>query len=183
MIHYLVVTALGSDRAGIVNQVTHVISECGCNIVDSRLAILGNEFTFTMLLSGEWNALTRLESILPTRSHELNLVTLMKRTTRHQITDYPLRAQAELLIRDEPGIVSQCTGFFSAQGWDLHALRSETLPMTPHDMLHARFELQLPQIDSEPMLAAQFADFCQQLGAEQYEFSILHKPGGHTCPD
>ena len=178
MIHYLVVTALGSDRAGIVNKVTHHISECGCNIVDSRLAILGSEFTFTMLLSGDWNALTRVESTLPLKSHELELVTLMKRTRPHQVTEYPWRAQAELLIRDQPGIVSQCTGFFSRQAWDLHALRSETLVMAPHDMLRARFELQLPQSDNESILAAQFADFCQQLGAEQHEFSILHKPGG-----
>ena len=33
MIHHLVVTAIGTDRTGIVNQVTRHVSECGCNIV------------------------------------------------------------------------------------------------------------------------------------------------------
>ncbi|HHY0819228.1 TPA: ACT domain-containing protein, partial [Klebsiella pneumoniae] len=37
MTHYLVVTAIGTDRPGIVNEVTRHVSGCGCNIVDSRL--------------------------------------------------------------------------------------------------------------------------------------------------
>ena len=54
--HYLVITALGADRPGIVNTITRHVSSCGCNIEDSRLAMLGDEFTFIMLLSGSWNA-------------------------------------------------------------------------------------------------------------------------------
>ena len=50
--HYLVITALGADRPGIVNTITRHVSSCGCNIEDSRLAMLGDEFTFIMLLSG-----------------------------------------------------------------------------------------------------------------------------------
>lgn len=56
--HYLVITALGADRPGIVNTITRHVSSCGCNIEDSRLAMLGEEFTFIMLLSGSWNAIT-----------------------------------------------------------------------------------------------------------------------------
>lgn len=65
MTHYLVVTAIGTDRPGIVNEVTRHVSGCGCNIVDSRLGIFGNEFTFIMLLSGDWNSLMQLEISLP----------------------------------------------------------------------------------------------------------------------
>ncbi|HHU7937171.1 TPA: ACT domain-containing protein, partial [Escherichia coli] len=36
--HYLVITALGADRPGIVNTITRHVSSCGCNIEDSRLA-------------------------------------------------------------------------------------------------------------------------------------------------
>ena len=69
MTHYLVVTAIGTDRPGIVNEVTRHVSGCGYrNIVDSRLGIFGNEFTFIMLLSGGWNSLMQLEISLPLRS-------------------------------------------------------------------------------------------------------------------
>jgi len=63
--HFLVITALGADRPGIVNTITRHVSSYGCNIEDSRLAMLGEEFTFIMLLSGSWNAITLIESTLP----------------------------------------------------------------------------------------------------------------------
>lgn len=66
--HYLVITALGADRPGIVNTITRHVSSCGCNIEDSRLAMLGEEFTFIMLLSGSWNAITLIESTLPQKA-------------------------------------------------------------------------------------------------------------------
>ena len=175
MIHHLVVTAIGTDRTGIVNQVIRHVSECGCNIVDSRLAILGREFTFIMLLSGEWNAITQVEHSLPRKSHELELITLMKRTAPHTVTHYPLQAEAEIVIRDGTGIVSQCTQFFSDQGWDIHALRSETMSQQPHDRLRANFQLGLPNADSDQDTKRRYGDFCQQLGAEQFNFSITRK--------
>lgn len=79
--HYLVITALGADRPGIVNTITRHVSSCGCNIEDSRLAMLGEEFTFIMLLSGSWNAITLIESTLPLKGAELDLLIVMKRTT------------------------------------------------------------------------------------------------------
>ena len=175
MTHYLVVTAIGTDRPGIVNEVTRHVSGCGCNIVDSRLGIFGNEFTFIMLLSGDWNSLMQLEISLPLRSQEWDLITMMKRTERHHSLQYDISASAEVLIRDQPGIVSQCTQFFSDQGWDIHALRSETMSQQPHDRLRANFQLGLPNADSDQDAKRRYGDFCQQLGAEQFNFSITRK--------
>ena len=43
--------------------------------------MLGDEFTFIMLLSGTWNAITLIESTLPLKGAELDLLIVMKRTT------------------------------------------------------------------------------------------------------
>jgi glycine cleavage system transcriptional repressor len=131
MTHYLVVTAIGTDRPGIVNEVTRHVSGCGCNIVDSRLGIFGNEFTFIMLLSGDWNSLMQLEISLPLRSQEWDLITMMKRTERHHSLQYDISASAEVLIRDQPGIVSQCTQFFSDHGWDIQAMQPSPWNSSP----------------------------------------------------
>lgn len=89
--HFLVITTLGADRPGIVNTIIHHVSSCGCNIEDSRLAMLGDEFTSIMLLSGSWNAITRIESSLPLKGARLELLIVMKRTrarTRQQQSGY-----------------------------------------------------------------------------------------------
>ncbi len=49
------------------------MSVVAANIEDSRLAMLGEEFTFIMLLSGSWNAIT-IESTLPLKGAELDLL-------------------------------------------------------------------------------------------------------------
>jgi glycine cleavage system transcriptional repressor len=48
---------------------------------------------------------------------------MMKRTERHHSLQYDISASAEVLIRDQPGIVSQCTQFFSDHGWDIQAMQ------------------------------------------------------------
>ena len=102
--HYLVITALGADRPGIVNTITRHVSSCGCNIEDSRLAMLGDEFTFIMLLSGTWNAITLIESTLPLKGAELDLLIVMKRTTARPRPAMPATVwvQVELVSRTQP---------------------------------------------------------------------------------
>lgn len=175
MVHYLVVTAIGTDRPGIVNQVVQHVSECGCNIVDGRLAILGNEFTFIMLLSGDWNAMTQIEHSLPRRSVELDLITMMKRTAPHKQAAFPLQAEAEIWMTDEPGIISQCTQFFSDQGWDIQSLRSETLTEQPTPILKANFQLGLPDHAAGQEAEHVFSAFCQSLEASNSRFSVMRK--------
>ena len=47
---YLVVSALGTDRPGLVEALSETVVESGCNINDSRMAVLGGEFAIIMLL-------------------------------------------------------------------------------------------------------------------------------------
>ena len=96
--HHLVITALGADRPGIVNTITRHVSHCGCNIEDSRLAMLGEEFTFIMLLSGSWNAITLIESTLPLKGAELDLLIVMKRTEASTRPPVPVIMWAQIEV-------------------------------------------------------------------------------------
>ena len=51
MKQHLAVSAIGSDRTGMVHDLTRVIVDCGGTISESRMASLGNEFA--MLRAGE----------------------------------------------------------------------------------------------------------------------------------
>src|SRR5262245_56349433 len=50
--HFVVLSALGPDRPGIVAEVTEHLTERGGNIEDSRMAVLGAEFGILLLVSG-----------------------------------------------------------------------------------------------------------------------------------
>lgn len=124
--HYLVITALGADRPGIVNTITRHVSSCGCNIEDSRLAMLGDEFTFIMLLSGSWNAITLIESTLPLKGAELDLLIVMKRTTARPRPALPATVWVQVEVPDSPHIIERFTGLFDAHEMNIAELVSRT---------------------------------------------------------
>lgn len=126
--HYLVITALGADRPGIVNTITRHVSSCGCNIEDSRLAMLGEEFTFIMLLSGSWNAITLIESTLPLKGAELDLLIVMKRTTARPRPPMPASVWVQVDVADSPHLIERFTALFDAHHMNIAELVSRTQP-------------------------------------------------------
>lgn len=53
MEHKFIMTAFGKDRPGIVAQIAQIIFENGCNLEDSNMGRLADEFTLILLLSGK----------------------------------------------------------------------------------------------------------------------------------
>src|SRR5271165_173405 len=58
----IALSAIGSDRTGMVHDLTRVIADCGGNIVESRMSALGSEFTMALLISGNWHSLAKIET-------------------------------------------------------------------------------------------------------------------------
>jgi len=125
MTNYLVVTAMGTDRPGIVNELTKLVTQTNCNIVDSRLAVFGNEFTLILLLSGPWNAITRFETDLSIRSAQLELITIMKRTSEHKLISYEGQISIKLDGQDAPGCIGQFTEYLADNNIDLCSFRTK----------------------------------------------------------
>ena len=126
--HYLVITALGANRPGIVNTITRHVSSCDCNIEDSRLAMLGEEFTFIMLLSGGWNAIAQLESTLPLKGAKLDLLIVMKRTTAQEQPATPMTVWVTVEVDDFPHLIERYTDLFDIHQMTLAELASKTQP-------------------------------------------------------
>ncbi|UAA40352.1 glycine cleavage system transcriptional repressor [Paraneptunicella aestuarii] len=83
MKHQLIVTFLGANRTGILSQVANLASAYNCNILDSRQAIYGEDFSLTMILEGSLNSITKMECELPHLCLKLELLSMMKRTRHH----------------------------------------------------------------------------------------------------
>lgn len=169
---YLVVTAIGSDRTGIVNDLTRLVHECNCNIHDSRMAIFGQEFTFIMLLSGDRMAITKVENSLPATSHELGLLTMMKRTSRHKEINGNNTFAIEYIGPDIPGTLNTVTAFLAEKQVDISSLKAdalleptngETAKHATHLTIHLKDETEIEKFKGD------FAALCDRL---QQEFTI-----------
>lgn len=130
MTQSLVFTAVGTDRTGIVSEITKLTSEFGCNIVDSRMAVLGNEFTLIMLLNGKRSAINQVETRLPILAHSLGLLTISKRTSDHELKPISHYVDVEIVVLDKPGILKEIAHFFAKRKIDISSLRSDKEPKT-----------------------------------------------------
>jgi len=173
MSQHLVVTAVGTNRPGIVNQLTQLVSSCGCNIVDSRMALFGSEFTLIMLVSGSHNAIIQIETRLPVSAQELQLLTVLKKTSRHELIDYSHTAVLQLTLPDAPGVISQVTQFISDHQMSMMGLKSNLFTDDQQEMLHAEFEVKLSSEHQPEIIEQAFAKLCQQLGCQQFNLHIL----------
>ena len=160
----LVLTAIGDDRSGIVSELTQLISEANCNIMDSRIITLGNEFTLSMLVYGDLAAINRVEHTLPAKSMELGLLTMMKRTSNHQPSSYFTEYKFIYQGIDILGTLSRVTRIFAENEISICSLRSDTFEQDAE--LHMRCELDFSlSIETEvDTIAQQLDNLCQSIG-------------------
>jgi glycine cleavage system transcriptional repressor len=144
------------------------VSSCGCNIEDSRLAMLGDEFTFIMLLSGSWNAITLIESTLPQKGAELELLIVMKRTRAHKRPAMPATVWVKIDVNDSPHLIERFTDLFDSHHMNIAELASMTTPA--EDRTPAQLSIQItahsPARRDEINIEPAFHQLCTELNAQ-----------------
>jgi glycine cleavage system transcriptional repressor len=175
--HYLVITALGKDRSGIINAITQEIGNCGCNIEDSRFALLGENFTFIMLLSGSWNAITQIELSLPKIGVALDLLIVMKRTPAIERPPLTTTIKLHVKVKDSPGLIKRFTDLFDPADTNIAELISKTRfdKLENHVKLHITMAIQTATTANLTLIKEQFYQLCKTLNA-QYTINIVDHP-------
>lgn len=161
MTQYLVFTAVGTDRTGILSEITALTSEFGCNVVDSRMAILGNEFTLIMLLSGTKPAINQFEIRLPLLAHSLQLLTISKQTSEHLPFNISKSADIYLSGEDSLGQLKKLTRFFAKRKIDVSSLKAVTDKAT--GLVKSYISINIPHDVEYSMLEEDFKALCKKL--------------------
>ncbi len=165
---HLVITASGEDRVGLVERFSGRITEAGCNIEESRMALLGGHFAIIMLVSGRWDALSRLEARLDALGEELGLAIQYRRTRPVEHKQPLLPYHVEVVAMDHPGIVHSLANFFSRQGINIEELSTDTYP-APHTgtpMFSLHMTVGVPASMHIPSLRSDFLDYCDSLNLD-----------------
>lgn len=160
---FLVITALGEDKPGIVNKLTETVVDCNCNIIDSRMSVLGGEFAIMLMAAGKWNELAKLEDALTAASDPLGLIIACKRTERRKPATDLMPYSVEVVSIDQPGIVHELARFFSSRNINIHEL-STTQYAAPHTgtpMFALHLTLDIPASEHIAGLRDEFLDFCE----------------------
>jgi glycine cleavage system transcriptional repressor len=129
----LIITILGSDQLGVLSTLADTVAGVGCNILDSRQAVYGQDFSLTMIIEGSQSAITQAECLLPQTCQKHNLLSMMKRTKKH--CKQNLEHLADVIIHGEstPGLIDQITDFFKQRNISVSAFRLKFLDKNEND--------------------------------------------------
>lgn len=165
---YLVITASGEDKVGLVEKLTNQITETGCNIEQSRMGVLGGQFALIMLVSGVWNALAKLENLLGPLGEQLGLAMIYKRTRERERKEAAIPYQVDVVALDHPGIVHRLAQFFARSGINIEELETDTYP-APHTgtpMFSVHMTVGVPAHTHISTLRDDFLSYCDDLNLD-----------------
>ncbi len=145
---FLVLSALGSDRPGLVAEVTEYMTERGANVEDSRMAVLGAEFGILLLVSGTADEIAAVERDLPSLQGKTGLEVLTRRTKspedHRRAAVIPCLITAEAL--DQEGIVRAVARALSAAGVNIVSLETSAYeaPVTGSRLFRMEARVDIP---------------------------------------
>jgi glycine cleavage system transcriptional repressor len=131
--NYFVLSAVGSNRPGIVADVSEIIYRCGCNLEDSRMTLLGNQFALMILLTRETAAAAKdlqLECERLEKEKGLKVFLVPLKTRGHEPPPEAAEAGYELIVvgMDRAGIVYRTTKLLASRAIDITDLETRVDP-------------------------------------------------------
>jgi glycine cleavage system transcriptional repressor len=165
---FIVISSLGSDRTGLVYDLTRVVLDCSGNILDSRMSAFGNEFAMLLLVSGNWHTLAKLENELKKLSDSSGITISVRRTEQRPPRKDVVTYSVDVVSLDQPGIVHSLAGFFSSRGIDIAELstRSYAAAHTGAPMFSVQMTVHIPARVHIAALREEFMDLCDQLNLD-----------------
>ncbi|MCW8933408.1 MAG: glycine cleavage system protein R [Gammaproteobacteria bacterium] len=164
----LVITAIGADRPGIVNELTEVLLNAGLNIQDSRMSVLGGEFAVMLLVTGNDTSIDALNQQKDSLFTSLNLNVLIKPTTSSSDNDQFARYKIAVEGMDNPGIVHKLARYLSQHSINIVNMQTDSnhAPHTGTPMFTVNMLVDIPSGQIIEQVESDFAAVCDELSMD-----------------
>lgn len=159
-----VISIIGEDRPGIVDEVSRFVFERGGNLEDSRMADLGGQFAMMALVSGDDVVLDRLSTDLGElqTTSRLHAEIVAAGRTRRRTDAMPFHLSAKAM--DQPGLV-QAIAHLPA-GVDVNIESAETrlrqAPFTGAPVFDMEMDVAVPRSTRIATLRESLESLCRE---------------------
>lgn len=144
------------------------IAEAGCNLADARVATIGPDTSLTLLATGAWDAVAKLESALTKLARDEDLRLVHYRTGPREHHSHLLPYLIEVISADRPGILVKIIDFFDRRDIvieQLSSLRYQAM-QTGAEMFQAQITIGIPAATHIAALRDDFLEFCDGLNLD-----------------
>jgi glycine cleavage system transcriptional repressor len=167
--HHAVLTAIGADRPGLVDEVSRYVGECGGNVEDSRMVNLHGQFVIMMLVEGTEQVIEELRTGLDglaakSRIHVELISADMDRATSSAALPFRLTTRA----MDHPGLVQSVA--HTLRGLNVNIESAETTlqsaPITGAPLFEMEFVVSVPATTPVAQLREALGRLCDDLNID-----------------
>jgi glycine cleavage system transcriptional repressor len=168
MSQLIVISAVGTDRTGVVQDLTKVIMSCGGNIEESRMTTLGSEFAMLLLVSGNWHTLSRLQQGLDKLCEDGQLTVAIRKTDAKPPSQNRMPYAVDVVALDQQGIVFNLANFFASRDIEIAdvATRSYAAAHTGAPMFAVQMAVNVPSSVHVAQLRDEFLELCDRLNLD-----------------
>ena len=160
----LIISAVGSDRPGIVSEISGVITSHGGNVEESRMSRFGSDFAIIMLVTVAPDWEESLEVALKSIT-ELTITT--KPTKLPQVND-GRQFRIDLSGADNEGIVKVLSKYLAEKSINILEMETHTsqAPVSGTPLFNLNAFVSIPNDVEEKLIQADLSQIAQDLGVE-----------------
>jgi glycine cleavage system transcriptional repressor len=170
MTRRIVLTSLGSDRPGLVDEVTSFILERGGNLEDSRMVNLHGQFAMMMLVAGDQGVVDRLNEGLDElrRSADIRAELTVAPAERPAGPGAALPYRLSTTAMDHPGLVQSVAHALRELGVNIESAETalKPAPMTGAPLFAMELVLSVPVKTRVSELRERLSDVCDELNID-----------------
>ncbi|SDU13201.1 glycine cleavage system protein R [Halopseudomonas salegens] len=165
---FLVINAMGSEPTAMAQQLARLCVEQRCLIVSSRMSRHGSCSVLLLQVSGPWDALARLESLLPGIAKREKLSLSIGRSQPIEDRPQTLPYNVFVTAAQRPELLAELSQFFQLLGISIEELNSFTYlaQHTGTAMINLSLTIAIPAETQLSWLREQFLDFCDELNLD-----------------
>lgn len=165
---HLIINAIGPWRDDLFQQLIREIRDRGCEILDSRMSILGAAFSAQLMVAGNWSSVGKLETALPAISEKLDLNVSGLRTQDRQERPDTRPFAIDLNAPQQPDLLPAVIEFFAQQECVIAELvcQDYSAGQTGARMVNVQLVVLVPITAQPPALRESFMDVCDDLNAD-----------------
>jgi glycine cleavage system transcriptional repressor len=165
----IVITAVGKDRAGLVDELTGFLLEAGANMADSRMVNLRGQFALIALVECNEQQAATIISQAPAVGERIGLKVSVapQGSGKDSVGDgVPYRVKAYAM--DQPGLVHRITHFLHQQGVNIEELQTKLAPgsYTGTPLFTLDLRMTIPTSVKPKQLRVQLEELCDSLNCD-----------------
>ena len=160
----LIISAIGSDRSGIVSEFSSIITSHGGNVEESHMSILGTDFAIIMLVSVAADWQESLELAL----QSMNELTIITKSTKSQELIEGIQCQIDLSGADNEGIVKVLSKYLGGKSVNILEMQTNisNAPITGTPLFNLKAITAMPENLIIMDIQSDLNQIAQQLGVE-----------------